>query len=85
MFALANYEREIRNYATKNGVSVEEAANRFIYNLVVMRPHFEFSDEVDFRRLGQQWNSLVSDVRNQQKAAVIVAATKAARSKATYD
>lgn len=68
MFELANYEREIREGATKAGVSLEETLAMFIYDLTVMRPHFDvFPEEVNFRLLGQQWNKLMSDVRNKQK------------------
>lgn len=72
MFELRNYEREIRDYATNKKVSNSEAVSTFIYNLVIMRPHFEgFDPEVNFRALGQQWNKLPSDVRVAQKAEVL--------------
>ena len=68
MFELANYEREIREGATKAGIELPEALVRFIYNLTIMRPHYDiFPEEVNFRALGQQWNKLMSDVRNKQK------------------
>lgn len=68
MFELANYEREIREGATKASIELPEALVRFIYNLTIMRPHYDiFPEEVNFRLLGQQWNKLMSDVRNKQK------------------
>lgn len=71
-FTLMSYERAIRNYASKNNVGAQEALNRFVYNLAIMRPHFEgFDDSVDFRQLGQQWNKLSSEKRLAQKDKVM--------------
>lgn len=72
MFELANYEREIREGATKADIEPSEALVRFIYNLIIMRPHYDiFPEEVNFRTLGQQWNKLMSDVRNKQKSKML--------------
>lgn len=77
MFNLANYEREIRNGATKAGISDKEALSKFIYNLAVMRPHFTiFDSALDFRVMGQEWNALSSDTRNAQKQAVFSKPTR---------
>ena len=71
MFDLKNFEKEIRDYATKQNVSIEVATSRFIYNLTVMRPEIgDFNSQLDFRAMGQQWNKLSSDVRNKQKASI---------------
>lgn len=68
MFKLHNFEREITEYANKSKASLKDALDSFIYNLAVMKPHFEgFGDTVDFRSLGQQWNKLSSDERVKQK------------------
>ena len=68
MFNLTDYEKEIREGATKADVAPVEAAKQFVYNLVVLRPRFDyFPASVDFRALGQKWNALSSDVRNSQK------------------
>lgn len=70
MFNLTDYEKDIRIGATSAKVAPEEAINQFIYNLVVMRDHYKiFSPKIDFRALGQQWNRLSSDTRNNQKIA----------------
>lgn len=72
MFTLLDYEKEIKDYMRKTNTTAEEATSQFIYNLAVLRPHFDkFNSQVDFRLLGQRWNNLMSDVRNQQRAAVI--------------
>lgn len=53
---------------TKLHLSANETVARFVYNLATMRPNFtEFSESVNFYTLGQQWNALSSDVRNQQR------------------
>lgn len=72
MFNLADYEQAIKSIATANKVSSAEAVNKFIHNLIIMRPRYlGAEDSVDFRVLGQRWNSLPSDVRNKQKRELI--------------
>lgn len=76
-FNLSKYEHTIRNYAAKQNVDIGEALNRFIYNLAVMRPHFDqFDESIDFRQLGQLWNKLSSDERNKQKAEMLNVSTR---------
>lgn len=80
MFNLTNYTKDIRSGATSSEVTLEEALNQFIYNLVIMRDHYKiFSSEIDFRALGQQWNRLSSDERNTQKAACYNTLNRATR------
>ena len=68
MFNLTNYEKEIRAGAAKNSITNEEALKQFIYNLIVMKPYYDiFGDVLNFRAMGQQWNSLSSDIRNNQR------------------
>lgn len=68
MFNLLDYEREIRAGAKVAHIEETEALSSFIYNLTVMKPHFNlFGKELNFRTLGQKWNSLSSDDRNTQK------------------
>lgn len=80
MFNLTDYEKDIRTGATSAKVAPEEAMNQFIYNLVIMRDHYKiFPSEIDFRVLGQQWNRLSSDTRNNQKNACYNALRRSAR------
>lgn len=80
MFNLVDYEKEIRTGATLSKVAPEESLNRFVYNLIVMRDHFEeFSKDIDFRSLGQEWNKLSSDARNSQRRACCNSLKRAAR------
>ena len=80
MFNLTDYEKEIRTGATLSKVAPEESLNRFIYNLIVMKDHFkEFSEDIDFRSLGQEWNKLSSDTRNSQRRTCCASLKRAAR------
>lgn len=72
MFELKSYEREIRNYMNTNKVDAAESLNRFIFNLRVLRDHYEgFGPDINFRDVGQQWNKLTSDTRNAQKTSML--------------
>lgn len=76
MFNLADHEKHIRDNASRASISLEESLKQCIYNLTVMRPHFDtFNDEMNFRTLGQQWNDLPSDVRNSQRQQLMNAFT----------
>lgn len=68
MFRLTDYEKVIRESASASKDSAADTARKFVYNLAVMRDHYTiFPSSLDFRRLGQQWNSLPSDVRLSQR------------------
>lgn len=80
MFRLADYEKEIRTSAQKHKIAVTDAADKFIYNLVVIRDHYTiFAPDIDFRRLGQQWNQLPSGTRIAQKEELLGALNHATR------
>lgn len=82
MFNLADYEREIREGATKAGVTPVTALEQFIYNLAIMRPHYDiFGNTINFRTLGQKWNTLSSDIRNMQKREMVSILSKSTRAR----
>ena len=85
MFKLINYEKEIRDYVSRNQeVSLIEALNSFIYNLTVMQPAVKgFDETVDFRYLGQQWNKLKSAERVAQKNEIQSILSKTPRTRTT--
>ena len=86
MFSLTNYEKEIRSGATKASISNEEALKQFVINLNVMRPHFDiFPGDINFRALGQQWNSLTSDTRNSQKTNLLNIFSRTPRSRISHE
>ena len=68
-FNLANHTHNILKMAAANeGMTVEEALNRFVVNLVTMKEHTNGCPDLNFHELGQQWNKLLSKERVAQKA-----------------
>ena len=67
MFNLTDYIPQIKEVASANGVSVEDAMEMFVVNLITMKNHYKGCEQLNFHVLGQQWNSLTSDTKVQQK------------------
>ena len=68
---LNKYKATILKMAKKANISVEEALNRFILNLCVMKDQFEGFGNVNFRAAGQEWCKKLSSERNQLKKAFL--------------
>ena len=67
MFTLANYEKEVRNYMNTKDLEPAKAVEHLVVNLRVMKDFYPISSEMNFRALGQEWNSLPSDDRIKQQ------------------
>ena len=72
-FNLTDYVDNIRQLAAAEGVEAVEAVNHFIVNLSTMSDFHHGAGNLNFRELGQQWNSLSYKVRNKQRADAIEA------------
>lgn len=67
MFTLANYEKEVRNYMNTKDLEPAKAVEHLVVNLRVMKDFYPISSEMNFRTLGQEWNSLPSNDRIKQQ------------------
>lgn len=63
---LMEYEKSVRAYMNKHNLSPATAVTHMMLNLRVMKDQYPIDPELNFRELGQQWNNLPSDTRNQQ-------------------
>ena len=67
MFTLANYEKEVRNYMNTKDLEPAKAVEHLVVNLRVMKDFYPISSGMNFKILGQEWNSLPSDDRIKQQ------------------
>ena len=79
MFNLEEYIPRIKEMATANNCTVEDALEMFVVNLITMKNHYKGCADLNFHVLGQQWNSLTSDNKVLQKSVVEKALTKKTR------
>lgn len=77
-FDLVNYTRNILDIASSNSCSEETALMLFIQNLSTMCEHHKGAVGVDYRKLGQRWNSLTSNEKVAQKREVLSRLTRRA-------
>lgn len=77
---IIQYADIVRAYATKQDVDVAVAVDHFMTNLAVMRDHYVgFSNDLNFRKLGQTWNKLSSDERLNQRANLLTQLKRSSR------
>lgn len=72
-FNLTDYVDNINQLAAAEEVEAVESVNHFIVNLSTMSDFHHGAGNLNFRELGQQWNSLNYKVRNKQRADTIEA------------
>ena len=78
-FNLSDYTASIQNIAKEHECSVEQALGMFIANLATMKEHYAGSKDVDFRKVGQLWNSLSSSERIVQKKDTLMRLSRRSR------
>ena len=66
-FNLVDHTMDIQKIADTNECSNEEAMSLFIANLAVMREHYKGAPHLNYHVLGQLWNALTGEERNNQK------------------
>lgn len=67
-FNLVDHTMDIQKIADANKCSIDDAIGLFLSNLAVMNEHYKGAGHLNYRALGQLWNSLNSTERNNQKA-----------------
>ena len=76
-FQLTDHIRDIQDIAAANKCTMDVALQLFVANLATMKEHYKGASSVNYAQVGQKWNALNSQERNDQKAA---ARTRLARS-----
>ena len=66
-FNLVDYTMDIQRMANEHKCSPEKAMGMFIANLAVMKEHYKGAPHLNYHELGQLWNALKGDERNNQK------------------
>ena len=65
---ISDYTQEVLQIAKANSLSIEEAFDRFLANLAVMREHYKGAKSINYHELGQKWNALPNAEKLAQKA-----------------
>lgn len=77
---ISQYTDAIRAYMSREEVDAPKAVDRFLVNLAVMRDHYVgFDTSINFRTLGQRWNSMSSDERLSQRAKLLAQLSRGTR------
>lgn len=69
-FDLANYTRYILDIASANRCSAADALRLFLKNLATMKEHYVGAPDLNYHKLGQQWNALLSTEKVAQRQAM---------------
>lgn len=77
---ISQYIDAIRMYMSHEEVDASKAVDRFLVNLAVMRDHYVgFDSSINFRALGQAWNSMSSDERLSQRDNLLTQLSRGSR------
>ena len=68
-FHLTDHIRDVQEIATANKCTTDVALQLFVANLATMKEHYKGASSINYAQLGQKWNALTSNERNEQKAA----------------
>lgn len=70
-FNIKDYTEAIASIAMANNCGASDAVDFFVVNLRTMSDYYKGAETLNFRELGQAWNSLSYKERNKQKKDVV--------------